>query len=371
MNNPAFTGMMDAKTQTYEKYLGELGASNAVDLFLSKYGNLNTRVSYAGELVFYLRWLRDAQGVTMSPDDLVLDNLRAVYESKPVDVTAKRKHNDWLNEYVNHYLLDRGLSESKRHLALHAVRQFYQKNDSSLFGDYSLASQPLREPAPPLFPEDIRKVLLAMPVRTRAPLLLAWQTGIEINRLLGLNLAPNGSAHLKIPLLGRKGHRKAYWTYAGADSVEILKTVGGRGFVGYDSLADTFKGTAIKLGAQGLLKNADRRSWHPHALRHSFSTECKAARVDNEVREFFLGHVSGISYVYQHQEIHEEDILAEYAKVEPLVSLNPDEASIRQDFAKREKEIRSEFEALRQNFEELQARLLASGTLRSSPQPRP
>src|SRR5450756_2522931 len=125
MNNPAFTRPMDAKAHTYEKYLEELGPSKAVDLFLSKYGNLNTRVGYAGELVFYLRWLRKAHEVRMNPDELVLDNLQAVYESKAVDVTTKRRHNDWLNEYINHYLLDQGFSEGKRHLALHAIRQFY------------------------------------------------------------------------------------------------------------------------------------------------------------------------------------------------------------------------------------------------------
>ncbi len=357
---------MDAKRQTYEKRLAEMGPSKALDLFVSKYGNDNTKCGYVTELAFYFRWLREAKGVTMTPDELVLDNLRCVYESKAVEVTTKRRHTDWLNEYTNRHLLEQGFSESKRHIAANAVRQFYEKNDSSLFGDYSLASQPLKEPAPPLHPDDVRKVLLALPLRARAPLVLAWQSGVEINRLLGLDFSRLGPAPMKIPLLGRKGHRKAYWTYVGADGVDLLKTVGGRGFPTYEYLGDQFRAAAAKLGAKGLLKNPDRRSWHIHALRHSFSTECSHARVIPEVREFFLGHVGGISFVYQHQEIHEEDILAEYAKLEPLVSLNPDEASIRRGFETREKEIRTEFEALRKNFEDLQARVLSSGNGGSS-----
>lgn len=362
---------MDAKNRTLEKKLEELGPSKAVDRFLSKYGNHNTRTAYAIELAIYFRWLRNAQGVTMSADELIVDNLRCVFESSAVDVARKRKHLDWLNEYSNKFLLEQGYSESKRHAAANAIRMFYEKNDSSLFGDYSLASQPLETPPPPLYPDDIRKVLLAMNLRARAPLVLAWQSGIEINRLLGLELSPNASAPLKIPLLGRKGHRKAYWTYAGADSLQLMKTVGARGFPRYDSLADQFRDAAMKLGGKGLLKNPDRRSWHIHALRHSFSTECKAARVDNEIREFFLGHVGGIAYVYQHQEVHEGDILAEYEKVEPFVSLDANEASIRKEFESREKELRSEFEALREDFEELQARLQSAGTLHSSQRPGP
>lgn len=335
---------MNAKRQTLEKRMAELGPSKALARFLSKYGNENTKCSYTVELTLYLRWLRDEQGVTMTPDQLIIDNLKAVFKSEAVDVAAKRKHTDWLNSYTNVYLLEQGYSESKRHVASNAIKMFYERNDSALFGDYSLASQPLEEPAPALFPEDVRKVLLSMNPRARAPLVLAWQSGIEINRLLALDFSRVGTAPLKIPLLGRKGHKKGYWTYAGSDSVDLLKILGGRGFPTYESIADQFRTAAVRLGAQGLLRNADRRSYHCHALRHSFSTECKAAGVDPEVREFWLGHISGIAYVYQHQEIHAEDILDEYEKVEPLVSLNQDEASIRRSYEERERTLKNGFE---------------------------
>ncbi|MGP8125016.1 MAG: hypothetical protein ACLQEQ_04000 [Nitrososphaerales archaeon] len=59
------------------------------------------------------------------------------------------------------------------------------------------------------------------------------------------------------------------------------------------------------------------------ALRHSFSTECAHADVNREVREFWIGHVSAISWVYQHPELHEEDFVNEYLKVEPYLSLSP------------------------------------------------
>ncbi|MGD0146416.1 MAG: hypothetical protein ABSB53_06170 [Nitrososphaerales archaeon] len=41
----------------------------------------------------------------MTPDQLIQDNLRAVFESRPTDVVAKRKHTDLLGDYVNAYLI--------------------------------------------------------------------------------------------------------------------------------------------------------------------------------------------------------------------------------------------------------------------------
>ena len=58
-----------------------------------------------------------------------------------------------------------------------------------------------------------------------------------------------------------------------------------------------------------------------------------------EVREFWMGHVSAISWVYQHPELHEEDFVHEYSKVEPYLSLNPSEiiaeARVRAEFEER------------------------------------
>lgn len=56
-----------------------------------------------------------------------------------------------------------------------------------------------------------------------------------------------------------------------------------------------------------------------YALRHSFSTECAHAGVRREIREFWMGHISGIAFVYQHgDELHEEDFIQEYAKAKLL-----------------------------------------------------
>jgi hypothetical protein len=63
----------------------ERGDSKAVQKFLNKYGKDITKRAYSISLALYLRWLRK-QGVTLSPDELVVDNLRCVFESPATDI---------------------------------------------------------------------------------------------------------------------------------------------------------------------------------------------------------------------------------------------------------------------------------------------
>jgi len=107
--------------------LRETGPSKAVARFLQKHGNVRTRATYALELTLYLEWPK-ARGITISPDELVLDNLRCVFESGPIDVETKLKHTDLLSEYINGSVLEKDFSESKRMVATSATRGFHRAN---------------------------------------------------------------------------------------------------------------------------------------------------------------------------------------------------------------------------------------------------
>jgi hypothetical protein len=96
-------------------------------------------------------------------------------------------------------------------------------------------------------------------------------------------------------------------------------------------LGRELKAMAMRMSRNGLIKNGEPLSWHSHALRHSFSTECSHAGVKPEVREYFMGHVSGVSWVYQHNELHLDDIVSEYQKVEPYLSLDFSEVRARRE----------------------------------------
>jgi integrase len=105
----------------------------------------------------------------------------------------------------------------------------------------------------------------------------------------------------------------------------------------YDWIDDQFRGVALKLHKEGLVVNGNPKSWHTHALRHSFETEASHAGVKAEIRDYFLGHVGGIRWVYNHRdEVHPEDLVKEYLRIEPYVSLEQTQTAVRKEYEDRE-----------------------------------
>ncbi len=193
-------------------YLKELGPSRGVETSLRNYGNVRTRSAYAAELCLYFRWLME-RGVTLSPDDLIQDNLRAAFESSPTDVAAKRNHTDLLGDYMNEYLIvQREDSEAKRSLAAAAIRGFYSSNDSALFGHWRQSHQKPAAPPAPLTAEDIRKVLLAMPVARYAQTVEPLKWTVDMGILSGLGMVL-GIPHCRGVTVGPSGPvPKPAWT---------------------------------------------------------------------------------------------------------------------------------------------------------------
>ena len=335
--------------------LAAIGPFESVKRLLDGYGKVTTRAVYASHLKLYFVWLRDMKGVRLNPDELVLDNLKCVFESGATNTLTKRRHTDWLSEYVNGSMVERGLSESKRLMAASIIRMFYQANDSPLFGAFKVSQSAVVPPPPPLKAEDIRTVLGVLPVNVRAPLVCVWQSGVEIGRVLSfrwknLEGLDGGEYPLTLTLYGRKRHRRTYSTFLGRDSITHLKAVRSSGALvfpsvkNHDNTADPawlnncLKRAAARLEGEGLISHYPRESWHTHALRHSFETEASHAGVRAEIRDFFLGHITGIQWTYNHRdEIHPEDLVAEYLKIEPYVSLNPSEVVV-------EARVKAEFE---------------------------
>jgi integrase len=296
--------------QSVARIRRQIGPSEAIDRFLSRYGKIRTQKVYATHLQLYLRWLKE-QGVSMTPDELIQDNLNCVYGAAPQDVKTKRKHSDLLHRYVNVYLLDRGIMESTRRQAFTAVKMFHLRNDSGLFGDIGVSAGSPETPPEALPAEDIRKVIRLLPFTTRLPALVEWQSGMEINRVLGLRWknfegAWKGEEPLRIELFGRKMHRRPYHSFVGRDSIELVKVWKERWkeWIHREPLPEelvflskrkkplradwvnhTLKQTARKLADQGLIKARDLRAWHSHSLRHSFRTQAGHAGVPSRQGE--------------------------------------------------------------------------------------
>jgi integrase len=207
---------------------------------------------------------------------------------------------------------------------------------------------------------DDRTVLKALPVQIRLPYLLAWQVGLEIDKVLsprwkdvyeGLE---KGDRPLKLTFSGRKRMIRPYFTFIGSDSIDLLlqwrqnraeqlKKLGrepsgdGLVLVGKDSrpvdygwLRLTLKRKVRQLAAAGLVEHVDLSSWHPHNFRKSFRTEAAHAGVAMDTVEFWMGHDRGVIAIYNRSdEVHEEDFRTEYRKLEPFVSLDCTETTIR------------------------------------------
>ena len=341
----------------------EMGDSKAVQRFLNKYGKDTTKRVYSIALALYLRWLR-GKGITLSPDELVVDNLRCVYDSPATDVETKRRHMDWLDEYVNRHLVEKRQAESTRLTTASAIQQFYIRNDSVLFGDFQVSKGRTEQPHKALEAADIRCVLKALPIELRTPLLLVWQSGVEISRILSLTWEQvdgidSGEVPLRLDLYGRKRHDKPYFTFFGRDGVEHLRITRGkwvseRGrepapqepvFLGKENtgidaawLNHRLKMAAMNLSRQGIIKSKDPRCWHSHAFRHSFRTEASHAGLKSEISEYFQGHIDGIKFVYVHSgELHPEDLAREYLKLEPYISLNQTETTLRGEYEDKER----------------------------------
>jgi len=340
---------LQAKT---ERLLLTWGGYESVRRFMRKISKVATRFAYLSMLNQYMTWLREAKQVTMDPDDLVQDNLVCVYNSSPTDVKTKRRHTDWLDEYVNDYLLNKGLG-TKRASSAAAVRMFYKRNDSQLVGDFSVAEGRAVTPDRALLADDVRVVLKTLPLHSRTPLLLEWQSGVEVNRVLSLRWGQvarmwEGEYPLKLEFTGRKRHRKQYHTYLGRDSIEHLKAWHGEwtrlygreplpddlvfpgkqgSGVGHQYLNARLKAVAMNLASKKMIKNGNRSSWHSHMLRHSFKTEGEHAKVDSSFIEYMMGHEQGIQQVYDNRsEVYEGDFVEAYKRMEPALSLDYNEA---------------------------------------------
>jgi integrase len=196
-----------------------------VERFLGKYGNLQTKAAYSFALARYFEWLRGSKGISLSPDELLIDNLRCQANADPTDIRTRKRHTLWLDEYVNSLLLERGLSDSKRNVTAAAVQQFYLKSDSALFGSFEVSMGRPRPRPPALTASDIRKVLGALPLRIQLPLLCVWQSSMEVNRVLSLTWGQIGlrTYPVQLSFYGRKKHRQPYGTFLGRESIDRLK----------------------------------------------------------------------------------------------------------------------------------------------------
>ncbi|MDG7021305.1 MAG: tyrosine-type recombinase/integrase [Nitrososphaerota archaeon] len=376
-----------------DRALERIGPSDAVRRFLAKYGPVRTRAGYASQLLYYFEWLR-REGVSLSPDQLIQDNIEKVLKSDPTDIRSRRHHTDLLLRYVNEHMKAEGYSQRSRIFAATVVRRFYLRNDAQLWGDFEVAFERPNSLKKAIPIDDIRAVLRHLPPHIRLPFLLQLQGGLEIDKVLSLrwgDVLPGlqgGERPLKVTFSGRKRMIRPYFTFLGRDACELLNAYlpRWREFLGREPeasdivlmgkqrvpidgkyLNQALKKAVRHLADAGQLSNTDPAHWSSHIFRKAFRTECSHAKVPLDTAEFWLGHERGVVAVYDRSdELHEGDFREEYRRLEPYVSLDENATTLKDEYEAREREIRSEFDGLRSDFQRLQARFLAAETARSS-----
>ena len=195
----------------------------------------------------------------------------------------------------------------------------------------------------------------------------------------------SGECPLKLQFMGRKNHKKPWHTYLGRNSIDHLKLwrqrwveTAGRepspedlifgGKREGSGLDDTWlnrqmRKTALAMKAQGLVENGNPSSWRSHMLRHSFKTEAEHSGVKSAFIELWMGHEGGIQKVYDDREtVHPGDLREAYLKMEPHVSLDYTETTLREEYDDREKSLLSKVLELERNYEALKKELLPSHT---------
>lgn len=368
------------RDSSLKRALATLGGSEAASRYIATYGKVGVKAQNAFILGRYHRWLREEKGARLSLDEMIRDNLICVWKSDPVDVDMKRRHRAWLEEFVNVKLAGRSLSYRRGTASV--IKGFYEKNDSPLFGKVRVADSAPERPAKALSAEEVRAVLKALPLQQRTPLLCMWQSGCEVGRMLSMKWGDfqglETGKRVKLEFVGRKRHRRPYFTFLGRDSVEALRLWRGRWaeligrepgaedlvFLGkYKAPLDrawlnvSLKRMASRLSAQGLITNGLPRSWHSHYLRHSFKTEAEHAGVKSGFVEFWMGHTEGISWVYDNRDqVHGQDFEEAYSKLEPFVSLDENATVLKDEYDIRERQMLSELLEMKRKVDGLLSR---------------
>lgn len=332
----------------------------AVQRWLRKYGSISTRKNFAFYVLKYFDWLKETKRVTLSPSELLKVNLENVYGSGPTEVVKKREHTDWLQEYISLNGPLGGYSNSYRRTAATAIRSFYIRNDSPLFGDFEVPFNTYEQKLTrQISVADARRYISILPLRSKVICTCLLQCGMRITEFLHLQwkAVQRSIETEEVPakILLRNDRGREYFTFLGNDGLAAIKLylsyrrslvrkniqpdeyvfINDVGCKSYRTdrplLKDYVERQIVRaVTAKGLTEKKTGQQWrcefHPHALRHLFKTECAHAGINPMISEYWMGHDKGVEYVYNHQhELHPEDFVEAYRKVEPYLSISTPE----------------------------------------------
>jgi len=263
-----------------------------------------------GNLKRYAQWLRKTGRMPAGGLDALIEENQCNLQSP--DVRVRIKQYEWADEYLNEELVRRGIRDNSRKQARFAVAALYEANFSPLAGELRVALHDQPKTKKGILAEEVRRVLLALPFDKRLPVLLQFQTGLNISLVLALRWGDLdlSKAPMRIDFAGRKTNRRPFFTLAGHDSVEGLRVWRKmqQEFLGREQVDSDFvfatgrwalplpsylnslmTAAARRLAEEGLVKSP-YANFQTHSLRRCFKSTTAHLNLDSNMVEFMMGH---------------------------------------------------------------------------------
>lgn len=331
-----------------------------------------------GGLKGYAEWLRSTEKMPKGGlDALIEENQR---NQQAPEIGTRIQHLEWADTFLNEVLVGK-VGDCRRKQIRYAIASFYGANFSPLQGELRVALHDIPKRKKGILPEEVRRVLLALPFPQRLPLLLQWQSGLNIHMVLCLRWADVNltTSPMKLDFEGRKTNRHPFWTLCGRDSVEGLRLwrrvqaeflerkqvdadlvfMTRRWALPEPSYLNRLMQTAARrLASEGLVKSPPP-NFTTHSLRRCFKSTAMHLGSDRDAVEFMMGHspTANMSARYDcRSDTLPQDFFDLYEKLEPHLSLSPHPAQ--GDMFDKEG-LSREVDALRQKVDSLTATLEA------------
>ena len=311
--------------------------------------NPNTAKNYVYYFLGYVDWFK-SKGHWPSAEAMLKEYAK-------LDQKEQFKHVDILKEHIK----SKRTGNNDKRLTWHAVRSFYEfhrlslpklpRNEASRIFKPSEADKRRALELAPLKLEEVRELVLNMPLSYRAALVVIFQGAMSLAEFTQFNKKAwhrleqdlEKSGPIRVDIYRSKtsrGNVKKYYTFIGEDAKTLIKQwLQARPkedleelFLTYNKNSKTWVpmtapriGSAVTKAAKrtGLIRESGIGRYHIHAheLRDLFKSLCTLNGVNQVASEFFLGHVVDKLGYDKSPEYDDEWFRNEYRKVEPLLNV--------------------------------------------------
>ena len=315
-----------------------------------------TKSEYLGALRIYT----DYRGLDPKQliDEIEEDRKKPRRERGEVEFKLKEFHEWLLNEKEKEKgggggkTGEKGVSTKRAATIMGAIRSFYKANGFPITIKLPRPTTLKKNHKLQIRAEDVKKLVDHAPtIRDKAIILMLFQSGMDVSTLCSLDYGDvaRGLENNECPLpihVVRKKRQVEYTTFLGRDGIDALKAYinkrrerqdeikhteplfvkernrNGNKRITKDLIEKMLREVAVLSGvvSKEEMERADMNPCRPHALRSGFSTIMKLQGVNNEIVEYWMGHV--IPYEAAYMIPQEEELKKIYAEHEEALSVN-------------------------------------------------